>query len=140
MKNRKKKGLLWIGIAVLAVIAVSVVFLRPENVVETEDLWIVVDQDTVTPEGLTYTIINELDRIVEYPPNYSVEKQGIFGWRKLAANPLQFVDAVMYIVTENSQRSDSIMWKGVYGKLSPGTYRLVREIDGKYLAGEFTVP
>ena len=109
-------------------------------------------ESTITADGLTLEFISEADRELIYGSFYALEikldgkwyqlpyiyeGEGDIGW-----------DDIAYIVPAKGSSQWSTDWKWLYGSLSDGTYRIIKDVydyneDGEnkscYLTAEFTV-
>lgn len=109
-----------------------------------------VNEESVSPEGITLNIKNELEETIFLNPWYRLEKLSEKGW--VAVEPIQGVnwaedDWQMSIYTD-TQRSKEYLWEWYYGKLTTGEYRISvliltgeKDTSSEYtLAATFSIP
>lgn len=84
-------------------------------------------EDTVTPTGLTFIIVNETNEIATFGRMFTIEKKSGFGWRELERiDGAYFADAIR--VEPGGSREWTESWRSDYGELSPGRYRMIKTI------------
>ena len=142
MKPWKKRLLIAAGVLLALLFAATRSYLIPDTI---PGVTFSVEEGSVTPEGMRYTIANDTDGELTFGAEYRLEKRGLLGWRQLWENFLPTGwDAVGYFVSPHGTSTEGFSWTGRYGELSPGTYRMVRTytLAGQdYTAAvEFTVP
>jgi len=109
-----------------------------------------VKENTVTNTGLTIILKNVTPNEYTYGNSFWVEEKVESGWCKVPyVTEGNFVfNAIGHILGENSVREQEIGWKWLYGELSPGHYRIVKDIlylrspgdyDEFYISTEFTI-
>ena len=71
---------------------------------------------------------------------YAVEQERNGEWYevKTVINNYGF-DALGYVPNENGEVEFTISWEWLYGKLPAGQYRLLKQVNGQYIAVTFTV-
>ena len=142
MKSWKKRLLIAAGVLLALLFIATRSYLIPDTI---PGVTFSVEEGSVTPEWMRYTIANDTDEELTYGAEYRLEKRGLLGWRQLWENFLPAGwDAVGYFVSPHGTSTEGFSWTGRYGELSPGTYRMVRTytLAGQdYTAAvEFTVP
>ena len=101
--------------------------------------------DSVSPDGLTYTITNNSDETVAYSHYYhlDVEQNGV--WYHVKEKKEMVVLMIRPATAAGKADTYECNWRERYGSLSEGHYRLVKQFgfDGTfekyYIAAEFTV-
>ena len=71
---------------------------------------------------------------------YRIEKFENETWQEVeivAENPV--FTSIGYLLDENNQLELQVNWDWLYGSLNSGRYRLIKEINHKYIAVEFTM-
>ena len=142
MKPWKKRLLIAAGVLLALLFAATRSYLIPDAI---PGVTFSVEEGSVTPEGMRYTIANDTDEELSFGAEYRLEKRGLLGWRQLWENFLPAGwNAVGYFVSPRAAGTEDFSWTVRYGELSPGVYRMVREyrLAGRdYTAAvEFTVP
>lgn len=102
-----------------------------------------VDESSVTPTGITYSIDNQSDRDLNYGQDYSLLKEKDGKWYFVEPDRPAAVTLELLWVPAGSTDTMEISWEGAYGSLPGGRYRLLKSFSdyekGYYLAGEFNV-
>lgn len=94
----------------------------------TDSVVLEVKEDTRTSKGATFIIKNNADEEYSYGDVYAIEKFENGSWEELdtlTGTPLSW-NAIVYTLKSNDEREISINWSLGYGKLTSGTYRLVK--------------
>lgn len=143
--SKKKKFLIAAIVILVLLLIAAFLLLRPTAVTAVEGVTLSPEAGTVTTEGMTYTLVNKTAGDIEFGDEYSIEKKGLFGWRKVIPNSLvQSWNAIAYIVHPDDKGTFDVTWIDLYGPLSSGTYRLVKGVTVNNqdccIAGEFTIP
>ena len=109
-----------------------------------------VNEESVTPEGITLNIQNELGKTIFLNPWYRLERLSEKGW--VDVDPIQgvnwAVDDWQMAIYADTQNSKEYIWEWYYGELTTGEYRimviiLTEENDrfAEYnLAATFSIP
>ena len=96
--------------------------------------------DNVTPTGATILITDNTGEENVYGEWYRIEKFENETWQEVeivAENPV--FTSIGYLLDENNQLELQVNWDWLYGSLNSGRYRLIKEINHKYIAVEFTI-
>ncbi len=115
-----------------------------------EGLTMAVEEETVSPTGLTLTLVNNSDRQCIYGEYYVLEKKINQGWYQVPVvveGDYGFVD-IGYDLAPDVEKKWDVDWEWLYGSLDAGEYRIVKDIldfrgtgdyDIYYLAAEFDI-
>lgn len=129
-------------------------WIRAEEVVENtpgineiEGVSMKIKEGTLTPTGATIIITDITGEENIYGSEYRIDKkendkwqdaeiiiEGNYGWNLIG-----------YHVDENNTLEMNVEWEWLYGKLEPGTYRIVKgtskqgELEDKYFSVEFEI-
>ena len=107
-------------------------------------------EETVSPTGLTLTLVNNSDRQCIYGEHYVVEKKINQGWYQVPVvveGDYGFVD-IGYDLPPGDEQDWDVDWEWLYGSLDAGEYRIVKDIldfratgdfDTYFLAAEFAI-
>ena len=103
------------------------------NYINADKWGITLHADDVTPSGMTLKIeqfSGEFSGNYETGQWFKLEKNVNDEWRPVETNPLiDYVwEAVAYTIKNNDITEFKVEWKWLYGELSPGYYRLTKEI------------
>ena len=96
--------------------------------------------DNVTPTGATILITDNTGEENVYGEWYRIEKFENETWQEVEVvteNPV--FTSIGYLLDENNQLELQVNWDWLYGSLNSGRYRLIKEINHKYIAVEFTM-
>lgn len=111
----------------------------------------VINEDTVSANSLSVTFRNESGRECTYGEFYALEQQIDGQWYEVPVKIEEnyaFND-IGYRVAPGESRDWNVQWKWVYGTLTKGHYRIVKDIldfrgsgdyDTYYLSAEFDIP
>ena len=115
---------------------------------ETEDLekyLTVVNDDsmsikegTLTNSGFTLIITNLSNNEIILGEEYRIDKKKNGKWKPLTPiiDNYGFID-IGYILKPNDDFETKIDWKWLYGELETGEYRLIKDVNDKYVSVEF---
>ena len=122
-----------------------------DTVNNVEGLTLDIKENTVSESGLTIIIKNETQDEYTFGSSYCVEKQIDGKWYEVP-HIIENAgwNAVGYSVGENGIREMELekRWEWLYGKLSPGNYRIIKDCiysrspgdyDEYYIAANFTL-
>lgn len=94
----------------------------------------------VTNTGATIIIKDENKNPYNYGSWYKLEKLDTGEWIKLDTIRDDYLfNDVAYLVDENKEIKFVMDWEDIYGKLQPGTYRLVKDVNNRHISVEFVV-
>lgn len=106
--------------------------------VEIEKVSISVSDISLTGATLTIKDVNE--NPYTYGEWYKIEKEINGKWYEL--NPIVSsygFNSIGYLPDENNEVKFVIDWEWLYGKLSLGNYRILKEINNRYISVEFKI-
>jgi len=88
-----------------------------------------VKEDTVSSEGLTYTLTNNTDVIYLYSHAFCMSKKSDGLWKAIQTvnNNVAFTDIAIYL-NPNQTVEENINWTYYYGKLPQGVYKIEKTI------------
>ncbi|MFA1643463.1 immunoglobulin-like domain-containing protein [Chryseomicrobium imtechense] len=102
--------------------------------------------DTLTPSGLTLHLINSAEHSVGYNGSFSLERKIEGDWyvvNDVVGGRFAFTDEGLG-TDKNSCTDMAIDWRGIYGELDAGDYRILfnvnNELENYTLATEFQIP
>ena len=105
-----------------------------------------VEEETLTNAGGTFILKNNSGKTFEYGNPYEMEIKKDNKWHKINVE-LNFT-LLAFQLDVGESKEIKINWKNGYGKLSPGEYRIIKDInfekeEGTYetffVAAEFTI-
>ncbi len=135
-----------ICLSIIAIVAVFVLIIYAVNkdtapaVSNIDGIFISIKEGTLTKTSATIIITNNSDQIYTFGEEYVLEKKVLGKWKtmKLLSKDVWW-DLVNYQVGVQDELEKEVNWESLYGELKNGTYRLVKEIDKKRIAVEFTI-
>lgn len=120
-----------------------------ETVNNLDGVAMVVKSDTVSPTGLTVTFENNTDKQCIYGEDYLLEKKKDGEWFQVPVKLESYgFNDIGFDLDPSSVSEWTVDWEWLYGSLTSGEYRIVKDIldfrnpgdyDKYYLADEFTV-
>lgn len=103
-----------------------------------KNVQIKIEEDTISPSGVSIIIIDNNNEPYTWGENYTVQKKVKNEWKTLNAN--MNINSNAYVLDKNNQLRQNINWINVYGNLPKGTYRIEKEADGdKFYSNEFVI-
>ncbi len=107
---------------------------------QVDGVSIKIKEGTLTNTGATLIITDITDNNYSYGESYRIDKKENGKWRE-APKVIEdaFFNEPAYQLDENNQIIRKINWEWIYGKLKPGTYRLVTKASDKKISAEFVI-
>ena len=102
------------------------------------EIELLVKEDTITSSGAVFILKNNTYAEYWYGPEYYIEKKENDIWREIDTidgNPLVW-NTVLYTLKGKEEKEINIDWVLGYGKLSSGSYRLVKSTFKDKLSNE----
>ena len=110
------------------------------------DVIMTIKDGTLTNKSVTLVLINNSDKKIQYGSPYEIEIRKNDEWHKINAE-LNFT-LQLFILESKEKKEFKLNFEDEYGKLLPGTYRVIKKIDKEkedgvfdsfYVAVEFTI-
>ena len=125
-------------------------FEASDKVIDSSDnVKLVLVEDTISKEGLEISIINTLPHKIYYTKKHSLEVYRFGKWFKVPSTRYQVNLAMFWSIPIVNQESFEINWKYRYGEIGRGKYRVVvkvyqdencsNEENAFYVASEFVI-
>ena len=114
--------------------------------ISQNDVIMTIKEGTLTNKSATLVLTNNSDKNFQYGNPYGIEIKKDGEWHKINVKLDFTVPAFQLSARENKEIE--INWENGYGKLTEGTYRIIKEIDYEYekekyetfnVAVEFTI-
>lgn len=101
---------------------------------------LLIKEETLTNSGLTLIIKNLSDNEITLGEEYSIDKKDNGKWKSLIPiiDNYGFID-IGYILKPNDDFETKIDWRWLYGELETGEYRLIKDVNDKYVSVEFRI-
>ena len=134
-----------IAICGILILAISLFFItnKESNITSFKDVKFYFEEDSLTPSQATFIIENTLSNEISFDEEYFLEKKAKNKWYELDTINDLFVNEPLYTLDIDEQFSKKLNWEYAYGKLSKGTYRVVKKIqvnkESKYITAKFTI-
>lgn len=120
----------------------SGIMLKKSNIqpIQLENIKIEIKEGTLTRSGATIVITDLGKNKTSFGDSYLIEKKVFNKWKTLKCkNEWWTMQGYHANPDMNNQLIMTVNWENNYGKLSKGKYRLLKDINGKYIAVEFTI-
>lgn len=110
------------------------------------DVIMTIKDGTLTNKSVTLVLINNSDKKIQYGSSYEIEIKKNDEWHKINAE-LNFT-LQLFILESKEKNEFKLNFEDGYGKLPPGTYRVIKKIDKEkedgvfdsfYVSTEFTI-
>ena len=89
-----------------------------------------IKEGTLTNKSATLVLTNHSDKNFQYGNPYEIEIKKDGEWHKINAE-LNF-DMPAFPLSSKESKEIELDWENEYGKLTEGTYRIIKEIDYEY--------
>ena len=94
----------------------------------------------ISSSGASITIKDTNEDPYVYGQWYKIEKEVNGKWYEVETNRKNYgFTEEGHIVGENDELNFHIDWKWLYGELPTGQYRLLKQVDNKYISVEFDI-
>lgn len=140
-----KKNIFIFILVVVIVLLIGVIFLQRRNniknnkyvnnenvssIEEIDNVKIEIQLDTVTKSGLTIIVTDNNKESYVWGEEYEIQENVNGEWKTLSSKISSYIDYSDAIgLDENNQFEQKINWTNIYGKLSKGVYRIVKDVD-----------
>lgn len=129
--------LIFIGINLIGKKMISTSDSLYESLAKREDIYLKINDDSVTNTSLTYRIYNNTNQELYYGVDYEIEFNKDNTWKKYNVQASWIDIAVM--LKSNSYNEERATWETIYGKLSKGKYRIIKNINNIIVFDEFEI-
>lgn len=104
-----------------------------------EDIYIEINEQSITNTEMELTIYNKTNEEVFYGEDYYIEKQEAESWKAIPAKEDAIFNTLGMILKQNSSSKEKVSFEKIYGKLSIGKYRIIKEISEHVISAEFEI-
>lgn len=102
-----------------------------------------VDEASVKPTEITYTVSNRSEKDLSYGQDYGLQQEKDGKWYSVVPENEIAITLELLWLPAGSTDTNMISWESSYGKLPKGHYRIVKSFSddrqGYFLAGEFVI-
>lgn len=115
-----------------------------KSTIDVEKVTLNVKKNTVSSYGATVVITDTNEPSLCWGQQYRIQEKKNAKWEFIKTNTDNIIfESMAYILDENHQYSQKIDWSKHYGKLSKGTYRIVKDVYNNgymsFYSNEFTI-
>ncbi len=103
-----------------------------------ENVSIKIKDDTLTKTSATIIITDKSNKDYNYDEWFRIDKKENNKWKELETISSNWIDLPVYKIENNTLEMNQD-WTNIYGSLKKGNYRLVKEVNDKYISVEFTI-
>ena len=99
------------------------------------DVIMTIKEGTLTNKSATLVLTNNSDKNFQYGNTYEIEIKKDGEWHKINVE-LNFTLPAFHLLPKESKEIE-LNWENEYGKLSKGTYRIIKGINYEYEEGKY---
>ena len=103
--------------------------------ISQNDVIMTIKEGTLTNKSATLVLTNNSDKNFQYGTPYEIEIKKDGEWHKINVE-LKFTLPAFHLLPKESKEIE-LNWENEYGKLSKGTYRIIKGIDYEYEEGKY---
>lgn len=98
--------------------------------VSQNDVIMTIKEGTLTNKSATLVLTNYSDKNFQYGSPYEIEIKKNGEWHKINAE--LYFNMPAFQLSAKESKEIELDWENGYGKLTEGTYRIIKEIDYEY--------
>lgn len=103
--------------------------------ISQNDVIMTIKEGTLTNKSATLVLTNNSDKNFQYGNPYEIEIKKDGEWHKINVE-LNF-DMPAFPLSSKESKEIELNWENEYGKLSKGTYRIIKGINYEYEEGKY---
>lgn len=103
--------------------------------ISQSDVTMTIKDGTLTNKSATLILTNNSDKNFQYGNPYEIEIKKDGEWHKINVE-LNFTLPTFHLLPKESKEIE-LNWENEYGKLSKGTYRIIKGINYEYEEGKY---
>ena len=103
--------------------------------ISQNDVIMTIKEGTLTNKSATLVLTNNSDKNFQYGNPYELEIKKDGEWHKINVE-LNFTLPAFHLLPKESKEIE-LNWENEYGKLSKGTYRIIKGINYEYEEGKY---
>ena len=103
--------------------------------ISQNDVIMTIKEGTLTNKSATLVLTNNSDKNFQYGTPYEIEIKKDGEWHKINVE-LNFTLPAFHLLPKESKEIE-LNWENEYGKLSKGTYRIIKGINYEYEEGKY---
>lgn len=126
---------------IILVMAICIVTgCQNEQMYNHDDINIRIKEGTLTNHSATIIIVDNSKGNNTYGEWFRIDKFENGEWKRIKIINDAFFNTIAYRIDKNNELELEHNWESIYGKLSSGNYRLVKEVNNnKYISVDFTI-
>ena len=98
--------------------------------ISQNDVIMTIKEGTLTNKSATLVLTNNSDKKFQYGNPYEIEIKKDGEWHKINAE--LYFNLLLFQLSAKESKEIELDWENGYGKLTEGTYRIIKEIDYEY--------
>ena len=98
--------------------------------ISQNDVIMTIKEGTLTNKSATLVLTNYSDKNFQYGSPYEIEIKKDGEWHKI--NVELYFNMPVFQLSAKESKEIELDWENGYGKLTEGTYRIIKEIDYEY--------
>mgnify|MGYP003468741322 CR=1 FL=1 len=103
---------------------------KPDIKISQNDVIMTIKEGTLTNKSATLVLTNNSDKNFQYGSPYEIEIKKDGEWHKI--NVELYFNMPVFQLSAKESKEIELDWENGYGKLTEGTYRIIKEIDYEY--------
>lgn len=103
--------------------------------ISQNDVIMTIKEGTLTNKSVTLVLTNNSDKNFQYGNPYEIEIKKDGEWHKI--NVELYFDMPAFQLSSKENKEIELDWENGYGKLTKGTYRIIKGIDYEYEEGKY---
>ena len=103
--------------------------------ISQNDVIMTIKEGTLTNKSATIVLTNNSEKNFQYGNPYEIEIKKDGEWHKI--NIELYFDMPAFQLSAKESKEIELDWENEYGKLTEGTYRIIKEIDYEYKEGKY---
>ena len=103
---------------------------KPDIKISQNDVIMTIKEGTLTNKSATLVLTNHSDKNFQYGSPYEIEIKKDGEWHKI--NVELYFNMPVFQLSAKESKEIELDWENGYGKLTEGTYRIIKEIDYEY--------
>jgi len=128
-----------LGLVLIGILGLVLIITLTKKVITDDLVSLIVKEGSLTNSGATFILENHTDNSYRYGGSYSIEKERFGIWFSLRPKRKLSSTLIAYDLGAKKSREIEIDWEYNYGKLTPGKYRIIKNIGDFWVGTEFII-